>query len=121
MTEKVFVSYTHQDREVLHKVEKLLERHGIVKGGDVEIVDPVKELKVGDDIRRAIRDQIKSADIVVIVTSESKVESQWVNYEAGMADALGKPIVVVGRKGIGKSSLLANLADAKVIEIEDAS
>ncbi len=36
-----------------------------------------------------------------------------------MADALGKPIVVVGRRGIGKSSLLTNLADAKVIEIED--
>jgi len=74
---------------------------------------------VGEDIRRAIRDQIKSADMVVIITSESSVESQWVNYEAGMADALGKPIVVVGRRGIGKSSLLTNLADAKVIEIED--
>ncbi len=69
--------------------------------------------------RLAIRDQIKSADMVVIITSESSVESQWVNYEAGMADALGKPIVVVGRRGIGKSSLLTNLADAKVIEIED--
>ena len=50
--------------------------------------------------------------------SEHAEESQWINYEAGLADALGKKILVVATKGSGETALLANLADYQQIEIE---
>ena len=47
--------------------------------------------------------------MVVVIMSDNSAKSQWVNYGAGMAAALERPIVVIGRKGSGKSALLAPL------------
>jgi hypothetical protein len=54
---------------------------------------------------------------VVIIASDDSAASQWVNYEAGMATALGKPIVVVGRKGVGKGALVGALENVQSIEM----
>jgi ABC-type phosphate/phosphonate transport system ATPase subunit len=42
-----------------------------------------------------------------------------VSYEAGLADALGKNVVIVGRRGAGKSDLLKRLSDtARFVEVD---
>lgn len=120
MAEKIFVSYVHEDRGFLDKLVEALRKHGIIEDEPVSIIDPLKEVKVGDNIRETLRNQIQSASKVVIIHTDKSESSQWVNYEAGMADALNKPIIIVGRKGSGKTSFLANLANVRSIEIEES-
>ena len=67
-----------------------------------------------------IRDQIKTASKVVIVTSPDSAHSQWVNYEASMASALGKPIIaIVPHHGSTGTEFLKGLGDVHAIEIDD--
>lgn len=117
MTEKIFVSYAHQDRDLLKAVLRALRKHGIVTAKDVVILDP-HDFEPGENVRRMIKDQISSASKVVIIASDNSAKSEWVNYEAGMADALEKPIFIMGRKGSGKTaSLLSALGNVQPIEI----
>lgn len=120
MTEKIFVSYAFQDRGVLKSLEQELRKHGIVGAEDVMLIDPQSEFQAGDNIREAIKDQIRSASKVVIIASENSENSQWVNYEAGMASALEKPIIIFGRKGSGKTFFLSKaLGNVRSIEMEE--
>jgi hypothetical protein len=119
MTEKIFLSYARQDRGLLGAVQRALRKHGIA-GNDVVIMDPHQKLKAGSNVRKMIKDQISSASKVVIIGSENSANSVWVNYEAGMAAALGKPIVIVGKKGSGKTaSMLRAFGDVQFIKIEE--
>jgi nucleoside 2-deoxyribosyltransferase len=118
MTEKIFVSYAHEDRELAKNVEHQLREYGILTTEDVDIVDPLDELKGGENIRDAVRSQMKAADMVVIIASKNSVNSKWVNYEAGMASALEKPVVILAEPGLDKGLLLNTFHDVRLIEVE---
>jgi hypothetical protein len=121
MAERIFVAHAHEDRILVPAVEHTLRERGIVTAKDT-IMDPELEIDVRKNMREMIKDQISSASMVVIILSENSEGSGWVNYEAGMAAALEKPIIVAGR-GIGKSRLFAkSLGDVEkvqFIEIEE--
>jgi hypothetical protein len=118
MPEKIFLSYANEDRDLVHDVLAQLRKHRLVSSKNVIFLDP-RDSSAGSDIRRLIKEQIAAASTVVIIASDNSAQSAWVNYEAGMAAALDKPIVVMGRKGSGKTaSFLGALAGVKPIEIE---
>ncbi len=120
MTEKIFLSYANEDRDLVRDVLDALRKHQLVTGKDVVFLDP-HDLAPGDNVRRMIKEQISSASKVVIIASDHSAGSEWVNYEAGMAAALDKPIVVLGRKGSGESaSLIRALPNVQRIELEAA-
>ena len=116
MTTKVFVSYAYQDKELAENAKHELATKGHLPA-DTVFFD-VQDISDGESIRQKLRSEIGEADAVVLVMSEHAEESQWINYEAGLADALGKKILVVATKGSGETALLANLADYQQIEIE---
>lgn len=120
MSEKIFLSYAQQDRKIAEQIEGYLRKHGIVTDTDVEFFDPQKGIQAGDNIRETLKNEIIASSRVVIITSPNSDQSQWVNYEAGMALALGKPIVVIGVGGVG-SKVLQALGDVQTIEIEGDS
>jgi len=121
MSETIFLSYARQDRRLVASVRRILRKEGIVSGTDDVIVGPHQALKAGvSNIRKTIKDQIASASKVVIIASDNSANSVWVNYEAGMAAALGKPIVLIGKKGTGKTaSMFRALGNVQFIPIED--
>lgn len=120
MSETIFLSYDRQDRGLVEAVHRTLRKHGIVTGNDVVIMDPHQKLKAGSNVRQMIKDQISSASKVVIIASNNSANSVWVNYEAGMASALGKPIVIVGKKGSGKTAqMLRTFGNVQSIEMEE--
>jgi hypothetical protein len=121
MVEKIFVSYAHQDKNLVGGVEKALRRHGFLQDNDVVILDPRQNLQAGVNVREAIKDQMAEASKVVVITSNHSRNSQWVNYEVGMADALGKPIVVMGTGEVDKTGFLSGLSDFQSIDITDVS
>jgi hypothetical protein len=118
MAETVFISYAHDDRDLVPDVQEALRKND----RDVVFVDldPL-DFKRGRSIRRIIQERIRSANKVVIIASDHSANSAWVNYEAGMAAALDKPIVVAGRKGSGKTAylLFRGMGNVQRIEIGD--
>jgi hypothetical protein len=118
---KVFVSYANEDKAFAEYVQQLLPDLGGT-GAPTVFLDPHKELTPGENIRTAIVEKIKASRFVVVVMTQEAANSEWVNYEIGIADALEKPIFVVGRKGSGKSALfkdyLHRLANAQVLEVD---
>ena len=120
MAEKIFVSYSHEDRKYLDGLKEVLQEHGIVEGDEVSIIDPFSGVfSAGKDIRESIKKEIQSASKVVIIYTSNTDASQWVNYEVGMANALDKPIIVVGARGSGKTTLLSSLKHIHLIEVDE--
>jgi hypothetical protein len=116
MTEKIFLSYAHEDRELANAVMRTLREHRIVTADDVVILD-VQDFEPGEDLRKRIQDEMRSASKVVILATDNSANSEWVNYEAGMAAALEKPIVIL-RKGIGKTAAFIGALGTNVRSVE---
>lgn len=95
MTKKIFLSYAMSDKEKVPSLVKKLQQHQLRDEEQVVVVDPVNELLAGEDFRERIRQNIQDSDEVAVVWTTASAASGLVNYEAGMADALGKPIIIV--------------------------
>ena len=119
MSEKVFLSYAYEDaglvRAVTHRLPGLLR----INAKNLEVFDALTGVHVGENIRERIKIEMKKAGTVVFFSSPNSDKSQWVSYEAGMAEALGKNVVIVGEKGMGKSSLLRNFGGSvRILELD---
>ena len=116
MAGKVFVSYVHQDREFAENAIHALAAKGHFAPDTV--FSDLQHLSAEEDASRRVRSEIEAADAVVLVMSEHAATSPWINYEAGLADAFGKKILVVGAKDAEELPLLAKLAAYQQIELE---
>lgn len=114
----IFLSYAIDDKSRIRKVIHELKSKGLVEADDT-IIDSSEIFVPGSSLRGVLRQAIEAASKVVVVWSKAGAGSDWVNYEAGMADALGKPILVVVSKGEGRR-LPDSLAANQVIELEEA-
>ncbi|MYD61172.1 MAG: toll/interleukin-1 receptor domain-containing protein [Gemmatimonadetes bacterium] len=120
MSKKVFLSYAYQDRDIAEQVSRLLEESG-QDTDDMSFIDLRIDTKIGDDIRKAIKQQMCSASNVVIIVTPNSAKSQWVNYEAGMASALDKPIILIRSKDAKDVDFVTSLTDPQLIEIGNRS
>lgn len=121
MSFKVFLSYATNDSAIAElvkaKIKDLLPHHKVEA---VEFSNSQSELVAGADIRQSIKSAIEEANTVVVISSESSDLSPWVNYEAGLADALGKELLIVEQKGAADSALHRRfLESARIIKIEN--
>lgn len=124
MSKKIFISHSVKDRQQLEslreRLREILEQNNITaQGENVSFIDPMSEsINPSESFREIIKNQIQSSNEVVLIATDDSLSSQWVNYEIGMADALGKPIVVIGKKGTGKTTLLDSLDRFRLIELD---
>jgi nucleoside 2-deoxyribosyltransferase len=112
MTKKLFLSYAFNDRNIVDEIENELRISGETGKQSIEIIDHFKDLKPGENIRESIQKKMESASIIIFVDTENTKTSSWVLYEAGLAYALGKPILIINSRGPSKNSILDNLFDA---------
>jgi hypothetical protein len=113
----VFISYADRDKSRVRKVIGELKLRGVLSERD-KVIDAKGLLVPGSNARDQVQKAIEDASKVIVIWSGAGAESAWVNYEAGMAEALGKPIFVVLGKG-ERSGLPIDLSDTQVIELED--
>jgi hypothetical protein len=119
MSKRVFLSYAHQDRAFAESLKARLDEVLAEHSQALDVFDVQSSVGAGENIRDAIQSAMHRASTVVIVSSPASDASQWVSYEAGLADALGKDVVIVGRRGAGKSDLLKRLSDtARFVEVD---
>jgi NADPH:quinone reductase-like Zn-dependent oxidoreductase len=121
VSHKVFLSYAFQDHALAESFKSRIAE--LLPQNDKETLDGfdvLTDVVVGEDIRQSIKSAIEAAGTVVLISSESADASPWVNYEIGLADALGKNLVIVGKKGAEDTALLRRFFDsAKIIKIEN--
>ena len=85
--DKVFLSYSSKDTAFATQLERLL--HAALSG----FLDQ-SDIAFGARIS-LIQEEIKKASAVLVLLSEDAVKSNWVPFEIGMAQALGKPIIPI--------------------------
>lgn len=120
MSLKVFLSYDTKDlafaQSIKARIKEILPQHNVEA---LDVFDAGTDWAVGEDIRQSIRSAVEKADTVLVISSKSGDLSPWVNYEAGLADALGKELVIIEQQGSEDSALLRRfLETAQVVKIE---
>jgi TIR domain-containing protein len=96
--QSVFLSYALADRPQVKARLAGLKSTGTITKNE-SITDHSKIIMDSSANRNEIRKAIEKASRVIVIWSTSSAESAWVNYETGMADALGKKITIVVPKG----------------------
>ena len=109
----IFLSFPHRDRAVARAVEKELERLGL------NAITVAVEVSSGDSLRKSLRRAIERADaMVLLIASPEAAAASWVGYEAGMADALGKRIIVLLSQDHATHELPADIATGRIIPFD---
>jgi TIR domain/Nucleoside 2-deoxyribosyltransferase len=108
----LFISYSRRDADLANSVADALERLGF------NALDPGRELQPGDDWRKAIQTAIKRSDAVVLVASPQSSASSWSHYEVGIAEGLGKTVMVLLPNTHSVTELPADIASNPIVELD---
>lgn len=96
---RVFISHSYDDHEYAERLKEALEKLDIGSA-----FDPVQTTS-GETVSKNIRKRIEAADAMVVLLSKRALESSWVMFELGVAEALGKKVVSVVLPGIDVDKL----------------
>jgi|SRR5271170_7413686 TIR domain len=108
---RVFISYSNQDREFAQWVKSALTKAGITTN-----LDEVESSSTAD-FASAIRQAVQAADALLAILSDDSTSSNFVMLEIGMAQGLGKKVVVIAAPGAKPDlDLLKSLADGYVLD-----
>jgi hypothetical protein len=94
MASNVFISYARSDEAYKKQTIEKLQSLGLIRGEDETFMDDYA-IAAGTSWRDALKSSINAVSTVVVLWSKAASQSSNVNYEVGMADALGKRIIVV--------------------------
>lgn len=108
----VFISYSRRDADLANSVAGALRNLGY------DALDPGRDLKPGGDWRKAIQGAIRRSDAVILVASPHTLDSSWSPYEIGMAEALGKTVVVLLPNTHSVSELPSGIASSPIVELD---
>jgi hypothetical protein len=76
---KLFISYSHEDKQVAYDIERICEQFGIGCFRDE------KNISWGASINDSVRQGLRDCSHLVVVVSPASVTSPWVAYEVGRA------------------------------------
>lgn len=119
MSLRIFLSYSGKDADLANvvksKIEEILPGH---RREDVRIEDSA-DLIPGEDIRKSLKAKIAGADTVVVISSKESDASPMVNYEVGLAHALGKDLVLVEKTGTQSADMHDRLlGTARIVRMQ---
>ena len=80
----IFISYSHIDKDYVHRLQEDLLRQGF----NVWIDD---RIDYGTRWPKVIQDHLDDCDAFVVIISENSFESEWVQNEVTRAKRIGKP------------------------------
>lgn len=111
-TYTVFISHSSKESWIAQQISKEVVALGAKAWLDL------KDLRGGDDIRRSIKRGIRASHEAVVLLSANSITSQWVSYEAGVADSQGKRITPI-LNNLTPDKTLAPLRGIKAIDLND--
>ncbi len=112
MRHRVFISHSARDQQLASAFRKVLEESGVA----VAMADDVP---VGSEWRKSIQSAIRRVDVVLVLLSrQAAVAGSWIGYEIGVAEALGKPVIVLADDNLPRGDLPADMAAWPVLAVD---
>ena len=105
---RVFVSYSHEDRELAELVTEILKKKGLIPIWD-------KNIRPGTAFTGAIKGLIAHAHIFMPLITENSRQRPWVHQETGYAMALNIPVLPVAVGNL-PGEMIAELQAINVLE-----
>jgi hypothetical protein len=84
---RVFLSYSRHDHD---HVAGLVQ---VLSDLNVDVFQDTKDMQWGQEIASRVRRAIGECDALIVVISPASLKSQWVWYEVGAAQTLGKAVL----------------------------
>lgn len=108
---KIFISYTTKKNEMTKEKLIYLKKYLFIRYGAICFIDLLDNKKSGEKVQKEIEKQIKKSDLVIVLTSPSYKESEWVKYEINYATENKKTIDKITYNNLlsGKSKLLKEI------------
>jgi hypothetical protein len=85
----VFISYAHSDADQARRLVSALRTANVT--GWMDSAD----IAAGEAISSAVRDALRQSTAVLVLLSPRALQSEWVQFEIGAAEALNKRIIPV--------------------------
>jgi hypothetical protein len=108
----VFISHSSKERWIARQMAKEIESLGAETWLDL------KDLRGGDEIRSSVKSGIKKSREAVILLSANSITSQWVSYEAGIADGQDKRVTSI-LNNLSPDEGLKPLEGIKALDLND--
>jgi len=109
----VFISYGQRDAELAGRFEAALKHLGL------DAFNPARETQPGADWRKSIQSAIKRSDAVIMLALTPRyLSSSWMSYEAGIAEALGKRVMLLLPNRYSVTELPADFASTQIVEFD---
>jgi nucleoside 2-deoxyribosyltransferase len=108
-----FISHLHRDAAVAERVGFALKELGF------EVLNSERNVPHGERWGSVIQAAIKRSDalIMLAITPES-LSSSWMSYEAGMAEALKKPVIVLLSDKYSVAELPEDFASHEILNFD---
>ncbi len=87
MPGKIFISYSHKDKPIVHELVRSLDTEFVVWWDE--------DLITGQDYKSAIFSHLNEIDALVVVVSANSLSSKWVNKEIAAAKSANIPIIPI--------------------------
>jgi nucleoside 2-deoxyribosyltransferase len=112
-TRSVFLSYSDRDAD-------LAKRFGdALKGLGLKSFTERRGLRPGEDWRKAIQTAIRQSDaLIMLVAHPQRASASWMSYEAGVAEALGKRVLVLLSNRYPVTELPVDVATSRVVDFD---
>ncbi len=115
MPHDVFLSYSHQDIQLMGQVSNDLQAAGMVVWSDTRLHPGTESW------RKAIEDAIDETCCVVVIFSPEAKESKWVTAELDYANSQKKPIFPILARGDEHDAVPFGFVTAQRIDIRDSN
>ena len=116
---RVFISFVTEDKGVAEAVQNLIEQELGLKGNVFMSADRSQVL-AGHDWLEKIRAALQSCEALVLMLSARSLRRPWINYEAGAAWILGRPVIPVCFGNLSPSVLPEPYSGMQAAELPDA-
>ncbi|WDD97411.1 TIR domain-containing protein [Thalassomonas actiniarum] len=116
MTNRIFVSYNFNDREISHSIKNFMQSHGGPVRGSFIFVENDVSAHGDTAIDKEIKDVMSGCDSAFFVVGDNNHNSPWINREADLAVSKGLKIVVTNLPNTygGVPNLLRQIPHTKV-------
>lgn len=108
----VFISHSSKERWIAGQISKEIKALGAVTWLDV------KDLRGGDELRHSIKRGIRASNEIIVLLSMNSLSSQWVSYEAAVADGQNKRVTPIPI-GLGPAEVPLPLQGIKAVDLND--
>jgi hypothetical protein len=108
---RVFISYSHKDRDIAEKISRALEANKIDPLWDDNLIP-------GTGFHEQIKDYIAQSHILMPLLTESSSKRGWVHQEIGYAMALHIPVFPLTTEDILPGGMLQMIHTMKIVNDE---